>query len=113
MQRHWNATEIEYRDPQGTDRLVQVDLWSDVGGHKAVLVLRDLPTPGLWLLAEDRLNGSDLAQAIRPQATAALDVLNRDWLPYLLRPDAQVLVLVLRPREDGEKARALVWPLSA
>lgn len=104
MQRIWNATTIEYRDQHGVDRLVQVDLWTDVGGMRAVLVLRDLHTRNVWLLNDE----------IRAQGRAALETLSHNWLPYLLRPEAQVLVLALHPREsEATKARALVLPLSA
>ena len=48
------------------------------------------------------------------QARKALLTLNYTCLPYLLRPDARLAVLVLRPPGgDAAKARALVLPLSA
>lgn len=48
------------------------------------------------------------------QARKALLTLNYTCLPYLLRPDARLAVLVLRPQvDDAAKARALVLPLSA
>ncbi len=103
MQRLWNATEIEYRDCGGLDRTVRIDLWSDLGGLRAVIVLRDLPQQATgWQLSA------------RNQARAALQALSHTYLPYLLRPEAQVLVLALHPRVSEQvKARALVLPLSA
>lgn len=105
MHRIWTAKPIEYRDHVGLDRTVNVDVWADIGGQKAVLVLRDLPFMP-WL-------SGDNDAAVRKQAHAALRVLSDEWLPFLLRPHAQVLVLALRPREGDEKAHALVLPLSA
>lgn len=93
-----SAHEIEFRDQQGQDHALTVDVWTDVGGTRAVLVLR-----GLKNFEHDFL----------AHAQAALHTLTQDWLPYLLRPEAQVLVLALRPRQENQKARALVLPLSA
>lgn len=91
------AHQFEYRDHRGVDRLGVVDVWTSAGGDEAVLVLRDLMQ----------------ADAAR-QAQHAVYTLTHTWLPYLLRPDASLRVLVLRPREDeGAKARAFVLPLSA
>ena len=103
MQLLRKAHEIEYRDSQGVDRAAQVDIWTSAGGGRVVLVLRDLHAP------EWPVQGGG-AQA---QARAALSALSHSALPYLTRPDTELLVLVLRPRAEGEKARALVLPLSA
>ena len=102
MQLLRKAHEIEYRDSQGVDRAAQVDIWASAGGARVVLVLRDLYAPD-WPVRSG-------AQA---QASAAVRALSHSALPYLIRPDAELLVLVLRPHEEGEKARALVLPLSA
>ncbi|GAA5502193.1 hypothetical protein Dxin01_01932 [Deinococcus xinjiangensis] len=113
MYRIWNATEIEYRDRLGIDRSVKVDLWTDLGGLRAVLVLRDLPQMD-WPQPANMHASAMPTSAMQGQARAALEILTQDWLPYILRPDAQVLVLALHPKEDqSEKARALVLPLSA
>ncbi|GAA5532755.1 hypothetical protein [Deinococcus aluminii] len=89
--------QFEYRDHQGVDRLGLVDVWTSGGGARAVLVLRDLP------------HADTEAQARR-----ALLALTHTCLPYLLRPDVRLNVLVLRPRlDETAKARALVLPLSA
>ncbi|ABF45237.1 hypothetical protein Dgeo_0936 [Deinococcus geothermalis DSM 11300] len=89
--------QFEYRDHRGMDQLAAVDVWTSGNGERAVLVLRELP-------------GADLIT----QARRALRTLTLTWLPYLLRPDVQLHVLVLRPRPDETaKARALVLPLSA
>lgn len=93
-----SAHEIEFRDHQGKDRTLHVDVWTDIGGVRAVLVLRGL-----------RENEKELLD----HAHAALQVMTQDWLPYLLRPEAKVLVLVLRPPQENRKARAVVLPLSA
>ncbi|MBB5233350.1 hypothetical protein [Deinococcus budaensis] len=89
--------QFEYRDHRGIDRAGVVDVWASEGGERAVLVLRGI---GLVDTAE--------------QARKALLTLNYTCLPYLLRPDARLAVLVLRPPgTDAAKARALVLPLSA
>ncbi|WP_019585277.1 hypothetical protein [Deinococcus apachensis] len=89
--------KFEYRDHRGVDQQGVVDVWVSKAGDRAVLVLRGLPHPE--------------AQA---QADKALLTLTHTCLPYLLRPDARLGVLVLRPRGDEDaKARALVLPLSA
>lgn len=90
--------EIEFRDPEGQDHVINVEVWTDIGRQRAVLVLRDLPHSHAELLVQARL---------------ALQAMLDDWLPYLLEPDAQVLVLALRPRQENQKARAVVLPLSA
>lgn len=96
MQLLRRAHQFEYRDHRGVDRLGLADVWVSAGGDEAVLVLRDL------------------VQADAEQAHRALHTLTHTWLPYLLRPEASVSVLVLRPREDEQaKARAFVLPLSA
>ncbi|WP_216318051.1 hypothetical protein [Deinococcus aestuarii] len=97
MQLLRQAHQFEYRDHRGVDRLGVVDVWTSFGGDEAVLVLRDLAQEGA-----------------PEQARRALHTLTHTWLPYLLRPDASLAVLVLRPREDGDaKARGFVLPLSA
>ena len=93
-----NAYEIEFRDGHGQDHTLQVDVWADIGGVRAVLVMRNLPVHEFELLE---------------QARCALQVMTQDWLPYLLRPEAKVMVLVLRPPQENRKARAVVLPLSA
>lgn len=97
MQLLRQAHQFEYRDHRGVDRLGIADVWVSPGGDEAVLVLRDL------------------AQADAPQqARRAVHTLTHTWLPYLLRPEASLAVLVLRPREDDQtKARGFVLPLSA
>ncbi|WP_291428246.1 hypothetical protein [Deinococcus sp.] len=84
--------EFEYRSHSGEDQLGRVDIWTDVAAARAVLVLRDLPSQ---------------------EAACALNALNNTVLPYLLRPDTNLLILVLHPGEAGVKARALVLPQSA
>jgi hypothetical protein len=97
MQSLRRGHQFEYRDERGVDRLGTVDVWTSTGGERAVLVLRGL-------------RQADLVA----QARKALLTLTYTWLPYLLRPDARLLVLVLRPGPDeASKARALVLPLSA
>lgn len=87
--------QFEYRDFLGVDQQAKADVWVSTGGERAVVVLHDISHTG-------------------QQARAALSSLNSSWLPYLLRPDAQLEVLVLRPADDaGAKARAWVLPLSA
>lgn len=86
------AYEFEYRSREGTDRLGTADLWADAGATRAVLVLRSVPTG---------------------ESQRALGALNHSWLPYLLRPETALMVLSLRPRAAGQKARAVVLPLSA
>lgn len=89
--------QFEYRDHQGVDQQGVVDVWASEAGDRAVLVLRGITHPD--------------AQA---QAHKALLTLSYTCLPYLLRPNARLGVLVLRPRGDeAAKARALVLPLSA
>lgn len=90
--------EIEFRDAEGQDHVINVEVWTDIGRQRAVLVLRDLP---------------DIHTELLDQASLAVQALLHEWLPYLLRPDAQVLVLALRPRQENQKARAVVLPLSA
>ncbi|GAA5511833.1 hypothetical protein Dcar01_00546 [Deinococcus carri] len=98
MQLLRQAHPFEYRDHRGVDRLSTVDVWTNPSGERAVLVLRGLP------------HGDD-AEA---QARRALLALTHGCLPYLLRPDVRLHVLVLRPQAEGTvKARALVLPLSA
>lgn len=92
MQLQWRTQEFEYRDARGVDQFAGVDVWSNASGSHVVLVLRGVP-----------LN----------DARRALDTLNDCCLPYLVRPDARVLVLALRPADEGGKARALVMPLCA
>lgn len=102
MQALRRGHQFEYRDEQGVDRLGTVDVWTTAGGDRAVLVLRGL-TPG-------DLRAGDLAA----QARKALLTLTYTWLPYLLRPDARLQVLVLRPGPvEASKARARVLTLSA
>ncbi|WP_102128543.1 hypothetical protein [Deinococcus planocerae] len=97
MQLIRRAHEFEYRDHRGVDRVGVVDVWTSSGGDEAVLVLRDLAQEG-----------------VLEQAQRALHTLTHTWLPYLLRPDASLAVLVLRPSEAGSaKARGFVLPLSA
>lgn len=103
MQRIWAAKPIEYRDHLGIDRIVNVDFWTDIGGQQAILVLRDLPYMA-W---------SEESHNLHKQARAALGMLSDEWLPFLLRPNAKVSILALRPRAGDEKAHALVLPLSA
>lgn len=86
------AHQFEYRNSHGLDEFGAVDLWASASGDRAVLVLRDVPL-------------NDIG--------AALHTLNDLWLPYLLPADADVVVMALRPHADGEKARAVVLPLSA
>ncbi|KQR28021.1 hypothetical protein [Deinococcus sp. Leaf326] len=102
MQLLRKAHEIEYRDSQGVDRAAEVDIWASTGGGRVVLVLRNLHAP-VW----------PAPSGTQAQARAAVRALSHSALPYLIRPDAELLVLVLHPREEGEKARALVLPLSA
>ncbi|MEF2279097.1 hypothetical protein V3W47_12375 [Deinococcus sp. YIM 134068] len=97
MQQLRRAHHFEYRDHRGVDRVGVVDVWLSAGEDEAVLVLRDL-----------------VQADADEQARRAVHTLFHTWLPYLLRPDASVSVLVLRPREDEQmKARAFVLPLSA
>ncbi|BDP41891.1 hypothetical protein DAETH_18600 [Deinococcus aetherius] len=97
MQLIRRAHQFEYRDHRGVDRVGVVDVWTSAQGDEAVLVLRDLVQ----------------AETIE-HARRALHTLTHTWLPYLLRPDASLAVLVLRPREDEDaKARGFVLPLSA
>ena len=96
MQLLKRAHEFEYRDHRGVDQLGTADVWVGAGGERAVLVLR----------------GLGQADAVA-QAQLALQALNYSWLPYLLRPDVQLEVLVLRPCTKASKARALVLPLCA
>ncbi|NTY01533.1 hypothetical protein [Deinococcus sp. JMULE3] len=84
--------QFEFRSLSGEDLFGAADLYSDAGANRAVLVLRGVPAS---------------------EASRALATLNHSWLPYLLRADTTLLVLTLRPRADGEKARAVVLPLSA
>ncbi|MXV18749.1 hypothetical protein [Deinococcus xianganensis] len=84
--------QFEFRSPSGDDLFGAADLYSDAGATRAVLVLRGIPAA---------------------EAPRALACLNHSWLPYLLRADTSLLVLTLRPHADGEKARAVVLPLSA
>lgn len=98
-----SAHEIEFRDGHGQDHTLQVDVWADVGGVRAVLVMRNLH-PG-----ELQLHDPELLE----RAQAAFQAMTQDWLPYLLRPEAEVIVLVLRPPQENRKARAVVLPLSA
>ncbi|MDV6375962.1 hypothetical protein [Deinococcus arenicola] len=84
--------EFEYRTADGADCQASADLWVTVSGNRAVVVLRGCTTQN----AQDALN-----------------VLHHTWLPYLLRPEAAVLALALRPARKGFKTRALVLPLSA
>ncbi|MBZ9750963.1 hypothetical protein GO986_11045 [Deinococcus sp. HMF7620] len=86
------AHAFEYRAPTGDDRLGTADIWTNAGATRAVVVLQGIPA-------------SDSARA--------LSALHDSALPYLLRPDTRLLVLNLRPRAQGEKARATVLPLSA
>lgn len=89
--------QFEYRDHRGIDRAGVADVWASKSGERAVVVLRGI---GPVETAE--------------QARKALLTLNYTCLPYLLRPDARLAVLVLRPQvDDAAKARALVLPLSA
>lgn len=91
--------QFEYRDHRGIDRAGVVDVWASRDGGRAVLVLRGIGTV-------------DTAE----QARKALLTLTYTCLPYLLRPEARLAVLVLRPPGgggDAAKARALVLPLSA
>ncbi|WP_245616400.1 hypothetical protein [Deinococcus radiopugnans] len=84
--------EFEYRTVGGVNGDAQADLWVTVSGSRAVLVLKGCPVD---------------------DAPAAIKSLHHTWLPYLLRPDTQMLALALYPRREGIKARALVLPLSA
>lgn len=86
------AYEFEYRTVGGVNGEGQADLWVTVSGSRAVLVL----------------TGCSLVDA-----SAAMNTLHHTWLPYLLRPDTQMLALALYPRREGAKARALILPLSA
>ncbi|MBZ9715200.1 hypothetical protein [Deinococcus multiflagellatus] len=86
------AHEFEYRSGQGRDELGLADIWADAGATRAVVVLRGIPPA---------------------EAQSALSALDHSALPYLLRPDTRVLVLTLRPCALGQKARAVVLPLSA
>ncbi|CAM3607646.1 hypothetical protein DESA109040_17630 [Deinococcus saxicola] len=86
------AHPFEYRTVGGLDAEAHADLWITVSGSRAVLVLSGCPLG---------------------DAAAALNTLHHTWLPYLLRPNTQMLVLALHPRREGVKARALVLPLSA
>lgn len=89
--------KFEYRDHQGVDQQGVVDVWVSRAGDRAVLVLRGITHPDT-----------------QAQAHKALLTLSYTCLPYLLRPDARLGVLVLRPAGDeAVKARALVLPLSA
>lgn len=96
MQLLKGAYQFEYRDHQGVDQLGTADVWTGADGKRAVLVLRGLEQHGAVA-----------------QAQGALQTLNHTWLPYLLRPDVHLEVLVLRPSQDEAKARALVLPLCA
>ncbi|EYB68276.1 hypothetical protein DEIPH_ctg025orf0134 [Deinococcus phoenicis] len=97
MQLLRQAHQFEYRDHQGVDQLGTVDVWASGSGAQAVLVLRGIP------------HGDAEAQARK-----ALLTLTYTCLPYLLRPDVRLHVLVLRPQlDEAAKARALVLPLSA
>ncbi|GGL07231.1 hypothetical protein [Deinococcus radiotolerans] len=84
--------EFEYRSLSGADRPGLADLYSDAAATRAVLVLRNVPSG---------------------EAARALSALNHSWLPYLLRAETTLMVLNLRPRVNGGKARAVVLPLSA
>lgn len=83
---------FEYRTASGLNGEATADLWTTVSGSRAVLVLRGCPVG---------------------HASAAMNTLHQTWLPYLLRPDTQMLALALHPGTQGVKARALVLPLSA
>jgi len=96
MQLLKRAHQFEYRDHQGVDQPGTADVWVSMDGGRAVLVLRELQE----------------TDAVA-QAQEALKALNYTWLPYLLRPDVHLEVLVLRPAQDDRKARALVLPLCA
>ncbi|SMB91744.1 hypothetical protein [Deinococcus hopiensis] len=96
MQLLKRAHEFEYRDHRGVDQLGTADVWVAGGGERAVLVLR-----GLCVLD------------VLAHAQEALSTLHVTWLPYLLRPDVHLEVLVLRPPGEASKARALVLPLCA
>ncbi|MDL2345396.1 hypothetical protein QOL99_14740 [Deinococcus sp. MIMF12] len=97
MQLVRQAHPFEYRDHHGVDRLGSADLWRSRSGDRAVLVLRGLPPGELG------------AHGVR-----ALRTLDTTLLPYLLRPDVRLNVLVLHREAGGTaKARALVLPLSA
>ena len=96
MQLLKRAHEFEYRDHRGVDQLGTADVWVGTGGERAVLVLRGLGQVDALV-----------------QAQLALRALTYSWLPYLLRPDVRLEVLVLRPHAAASKARALVLPLCA
>lgn len=73
--------EIEYRDRRGLDQQVQVDLWLTESEDRAVLVFHALP----YAHHRERLNH---------QAQDAMHVLNRQWLPYLLKPTTEITVMM-------------------
>ncbi len=86
------AYPFEYRTADGLDAEAEADLWITVSGSRAVLVLHGCPVG---------------------DAPAAMKTLHHTWLPYLLRPETQMLALALHPHQEGAKTRALVPPLSA
>ncbi|GHF41359.1 hypothetical protein HNQ07_001485 [Deinococcus metalli] len=92
MQLLTHAQPFEYRSHSGADRLGSLDVWTDDGRTRAVVVLRDVPV-------------QDTPRALR--------MLSEHWLPYLLPVHLEVMVLAVRADGDGGKARARVLPLSA
>lgn len=92
MHRLRQRYEFEYRTAGGVDCQASADLWVTVSGSRAVVILHGCSASN---------------------APAALRALHHTWLPYLLRPESQVLTLNLRPGCEGTQAFALVLPLSA
>ncbi len=84
--------EFEYRDSAGQDQDGIVDIWVGKRGRLNIVVLRNIPIK---------------------DAQIALNTLSHILLPYLLNPEAELIVMALYPAEEGEKARAFVLPLSA
>lgn len=105
MQLLYKSQNIEYRDSFGQDQIIGIEIWSSSHSKNVILILHDLP--GNDPHRHDTHTADGL---LKSQAEQALYYIHCTLLPYLLKPDTEVLALVLKPKQQGH---ALILPLSA
>lgn len=105
MQLLYQSQNVEYRDSFGQDQTIGIEIWGSPHSKRVILMLHNLPCN------DSHLHSSHTADRfLKSQAEKALYYINCTILPYLLKPDTEILVLALQAKQQGP---ALVLPLSA
>lgn len=90
MQILYRTNKIEYRDPFGKDQVIGLEIWGKPESKQVILLLFDLPKNYAFLN-----NKYTPDEFIKLQTKQAVDHMSCTLLPYLIKPDSEIFILVL------------------